>query len=187
MTGTEPQQPRSTVVIGKVATRPVPQPTPAAPLPVSAPPDGAPSVVFGSGKPIPFGKSASLLELALAKRVRIKLRVQSWRLREMPRDGDVRAARISRRAANRKARRCAWLATTSQRTAWPVWSCRSGVRSRWRYRSSQPSRRPAFSMHRRDGQWHQHLHRTVALTAGLRVQAPQGTRGGALPRSLLSL
>jgi 2Fe-2S ferredoxin len=63
------------VVQGKVA------PAVAAPLPtvesvrpssVSPSGSGEPSVTFGPGKTFPFGKSATLLDLALAKRVRIK-------------------------------------------------------------------------------------------------------------------
>jgi pSer/pThr/pTyr-binding forkhead associated (FHA) protein/ferredoxin/thioredoxin reductase len=42
------------------------------PAPVAAPASGEPSVTFGEGKPLPFGKSGTLLDLALAKRVRIK-------------------------------------------------------------------------------------------------------------------
>ncbi len=61
------------IVQGKAApATAAPPPTepakPAAPLPKS----GEPSVTFGPGKTFPFAKSATLLDLALAKRVRIK-------------------------------------------------------------------------------------------------------------------
>jgi ferredoxin len=67
---------------GRVETRTVVQapatssttPRPAEPPPSGAP--GEPSVTFGPGKTFPFGKSANLLELAIAKRVRIKYSCQ---------------------------------------------------------------------------------------------------------------
>jgi pSer/pThr/pTyr-binding forkhead associated (FHA) protein/thioredoxin reductase/ferredoxin len=79
VTGSEAPQPTSTVVIGKVAPpaalkAPSAPSAPSAPAvpPVSSKSAAEPSVTFGAGKPFPFGKSATLLDLALAKRVRIK-------------------------------------------------------------------------------------------------------------------
>jgi pSer/pThr/pTyr-binding forkhead associated (FHA) protein/ferredoxin len=58
------------VVRGSVS-QPKAAPAPAAPAAEPAAP-GAPAVSFGGGKPFPLGTCATLLDLALAKRVRIK-------------------------------------------------------------------------------------------------------------------
>ena len=62
------------VVLGKAAPTPLAAPPLAAsPKPVApAVASGEPSVTFAPGKTFPFGKSATLLDLALAKRIRLK-------------------------------------------------------------------------------------------------------------------
>jgi pSer/pThr/pTyr-binding forkhead associated (FHA) protein/thioredoxin reductase/ferredoxin len=67
---TKPEQTRPPSLVQGKAAPAVAKPVEAA-KPVSAAP-GEPSVTFGSGKAFPFGKSNTMLDLALAKRVRIK-------------------------------------------------------------------------------------------------------------------
>jgi len=63
----------SSLVEGKAASPSAPADEPPAAKPAAVPaPSGEPSVTFAPGKTYPYGKSPTLLELALAKRVRIK-------------------------------------------------------------------------------------------------------------------
>ena len=67
---TEQEAPAPAVIEGKVAAvQPAREPPPVTP---AAPPLTGASVTFGPGKTYAFGKSGTLLDLALAKRIRIK-------------------------------------------------------------------------------------------------------------------
>ena len=72
-TATDQGAAASSLVQGKAAqpSAPAAEP-PAAKTPAATPASGEPSVTFAPGKTYPFGKSQTLLDLALAKRVRIK-------------------------------------------------------------------------------------------------------------------
>ena len=72
-TGADQGAAASSLVQGKAAkpSAPAAEP-PAAKTPAATPASGEPSVTFAPGKTYPFGKSQTLLDLALAKRVRIK-------------------------------------------------------------------------------------------------------------------
>ena len=65
------QPPSPPVVTGKFAPVVTPPAPVSPPLQSAARPTGA-VVTFGTGKPLPFGNSSTLLDLALARRVRIK-------------------------------------------------------------------------------------------------------------------
>jgi pSer/pThr/pTyr-binding forkhead associated (FHA) protein/ferredoxin len=70
-----PRAEQPAVVEGRTSFGPIPVPIPTPP-PSPAAPDAKPQtgamVTFGSNKPVPYGSCATLLDLALAKRVRIK-------------------------------------------------------------------------------------------------------------------